>query len=102
MPEPAQSIQSIGPAGAAPAGQPAVTDQAGPTPEDLAHLSTGSDAVHRLKAQLDTVPDVRQQRVESLRQAFGDGSFKISPEHIAEAMLAGEDWNPGDDTLLPS
>jgi negative regulator of flagellin synthesis FlgM len=102
MPEPAQSTQSNGSAGAAPAGRTAITDQAGPKPEDLAHLSRRSDAVHRLKAQLDAVPDIRQQRVESLRQALGDGSFEVSPEHIAEAMLAGEDWNRGDDTLLPS
>jgi flagellar biosynthesis anti-sigma factor FlgM len=41
-----------------------------------------------LKALLDTVPDIRQQRVESLRQAIVNGSFKVSLEHIAEAMLA--------------
>lgn len=58
-------------------------------PKMSLHLSTGSDAVQRLKAQLDGVPDVRQQQVESLRQAVADGSFKVSPEHIAEAMLAG-------------
>lgn len=82
---------SNGTAGAAPAGQPAVTEQAGPTAtsDDVANLSTGSESLQRLKTQLDAVPDVRQQQVESLRQAVADGSFKVSPQHIAEAMLAG-------------
>jgi flagellar biosynthesis anti-sigma factor FlgM len=88
MPEPAQSTQGSGSAGAAQTEQPAVTDQAGPKPEDVAQLPPSSDAVHKLKALLDTVPDIRQQRVESLRQAIVNGSFKVSLEHIAEAMLA--------------
>ena len=55
---------------------------------DVASLSTGSDAVQQLKAQLSNVPDVRQRRVDSLRQAIGDGTFQVSPASIAEAMLA--------------
>jgi flagellar biosynthesis anti-sigma factor FlgM len=94
MPDLARSNST---AGAAPAGQPAVTEQAGATAttDDVANLSTGSDAVQRLKTQLDAVPDVRQQQVESLRQAVADGSFKVSPQHIAKAMLEGEDLTPG-------
>jgi flagellar biosynthesis anti-sigma factor FlgM len=90
MPELARSNGS---AGAAPAGQPSVADQAGATAtdttDDVANLSTGSDSVQRLKTQLDAVPDVRQQLVDGLRQAVADGSFKVSPQHIAEAMLSG-------------
>jgi len=56
--------------------------------DDVASLSTGSDAVASLRAQLDQVPDIRQQRVEMLRQAIGEGQFTISPNRIAEGMLA--------------
>ena len=57
--------------------------------DDVAQLSTSSDAVASLRAQLDGVPDVRQQRVESLRQAISAGQFTISPQRIADGMLAG-------------
>lgn len=57
--------------------------------DDVAKLSTSSDAVASLRAQLDGVPDVRQQRVESLRQAISAGQFTISPQRIADGMLAG-------------
>jgi len=57
--------------------------------DDVAQLSTGSAAISNLRAQLDAVPDIRQQRVESLRQAISAGQFTISPERIAAGMLAG-------------
>ncbi len=55
---------------------------------DVANLSTGSEAVQQLKAHLAGVPDVRQQRVNELRQAIGNGTFQVSPAKIADAMLA--------------
>jgi len=65
------------------------TTKAGaPDAEDVAHLSSGSDAVQKLKTQLDALPDVRQQRVDALKQAISDGTYKISPQRIATAMLA--------------
>ena len=74
---------------AAPGTQPAdMTKLAAPDAEDVAHLSSGSDAVQKLKAQLDAVPEVRQDRVDALRQAISDGTYKISPQGIAAAMLA--------------
>jgi len=55
---------------------------------DVARLSTGSDAIQSLKARLADVPDVRRERVDSLRQAISAGTYQISPQAIAEAMLA--------------
>lgn len=78
-----------------PSGSSASTARVGPnavnnhvgTTEDVAQLSNGSQAVRALKAQLDQLPDVRQERVQSLKQAINDGSFSVSPDRIAEAML---------------
>ena len=56
--------------------------------DDVARLSTGSEAVENLKGELSGVPDVRQQLVENLRQAINGGSYKISPDVIATRMLA--------------
>lgn len=57
--------------------------------DDMASLSTGSDAVAAMRTQLDNVPDVRQQRVEALRQSISQGTYAISPQGIAEGMLSG-------------
>jgi negative regulator of flagellin synthesis FlgM len=63
--------------------------------EDVAHLSTGSDAVQTLRAQLDKVPEVRQQKVDSLKQAMAEGSYQVHPQQIAAAMFADRGINLG-------
>ncbi|MGB8771940.1 MAG: flagellar biosynthesis anti-sigma factor FlgM [Candidatus Korobacteraceae bacterium] len=63
--------------------------------DDVAHLSTGSDAVQTLKAQLDKVPEVRQQKVDSLKQAMANGSYQLYPQQIAAAMFADGGLNLG-------
>jgi flagellar biosynthesis anti-sigma factor FlgM len=63
--------------------------------EDIAHLSTGSDAVQTLKARLDQVPEIRQQKVDSLKQAIAEGSYRMCPQRIAAAMLADGGLNLG-------
>jgi len=56
---------------------------------DLAELSTSSDAVAALRAHLDSVPDVRQQRVDSLRQMIQAGQFTISPSALRKPCWQG-------------
>jgi flagellar biosynthesis anti-sigma factor FlgM len=55
---------------------------------DVAQLSTGSDAIENLKSQLNGVGDVRQQLVDNLRQSLSTGTYKVSPDGIADKMLA--------------
>jgi flagellar biosynthesis anti-sigma factor FlgM len=54
----------------------------------VTHLFTGSAAVETLKARLNQVPDIRQQRVDSLKQAMAEGRYHLHPQQIAAAMLA--------------
>jgi flagellar biosynthesis anti-sigma factor FlgM len=54
-----------------------MTRLAAPNAEDVAHLSSGSDAIQRLKLQLDALPDVRQERVDALRQAISAGRTRF-------------------------
>lgn len=65
-----------------------MTKLTAPNTEDIAHLSSGSESVQKLRMQLDALPEVRQERVEALRQSISVGTYKISPESIATAMLA--------------
>jgi negative regulator of flagellin synthesis FlgM len=58
------------------------------TPDaDGASLSTGS-SVSALAAQLQQMPDVRQERVAALRQAVQSGQYQVSDEQIADALHA--------------
>jgi flagellar biosynthesis anti-sigma factor FlgM len=61
--------------------------------EDVTHLFTWSAAVQTLKAQLDKVPEIRQQRVDSLKQAMAEGRYQMHPQQIAAAMLADGGFN---------
>ena len=56
--------------------------------EDVAKLATGHEAISTLSTQLKAVPDVRQELVASLRQAINSGTYRISPDGIADKMLS--------------
>ena len=71
---------------AAPA-QPAASDPVQGADEDAATFSGSSNTVASLAAKaLDTSP-VRADKVEALRQAVQNGTYKIDPAEIAEAIL---------------
>ena len=53
---------------------------------DQAQLSIDSGTVQRLKANLAQLPDVRQERVNALRQAVGSGSYHISDQQLSDAI----------------
>jgi flagellar biosynthesis anti-sigma factor FlgM len=65
-----------------------MTKPAAPSADRITHPSAERDIVQKLKTRLYALPEVRQQRVEALKQAFRDGTYKVSPHAIATAMLA--------------
>ena len=58
------------------------------TSQEIAHQFVPGEMLELLTVQLELVPDVRQQKVERLRRSIRDGTFRISPHRIADAMLA--------------
>ena len=66
------------------AGQPQKTGVA----NDQATLSVDGPKLEDLKAKLNGVPEIRQEKVNQLRQAIHDGSYKVSDGDIAGAMLS--------------
>jgi negative regulator of flagellin synthesis FlgM len=54
---------------------------------DGATFSAGSASVSGLAAQALAAPEVRQDRVEALREAIRNGSYQVDPAKIADAML---------------
>jgi len=56
--------------------------------EDVTELSADSQKVQQLKSQLADLPDIRQDKVQQLQQQIKDGTYEVSANKIADAMLA--------------
>jgi negative regulator of flagellin synthesis FlgM len=54
--------------------------------QDQAQLSVNNDTMRQLKASLSQVPEVRQERVEALRQAVSSGSYQVSDQQLSDAI----------------
>ncbi len=54
---------------------------------DAAIVTLGS-SVDDLKAQLDSMPDVRGDRVQQLQAMVTQGTYTVNPTNVANAMYA--------------
>jgi negative regulator of flagellin synthesis FlgM len=54
---------------------------------DKTDLSTEAQQFSMLSNQSSTIPDVRQDRVASLKAAIQSGSYNVSNQQIAQSML---------------
>ena len=65
-------------------------NQAPPSPEHLSAdwFSLDPARAGQLVAELGPPPEVRSERISALQAAIADGTYKISPEQMAEAILA--------------
>jgi flagellar biosynthesis anti-sigma factor FlgM len=55
--------------------------------EDRASLSSGSTSVSSLVSQALQFPEVRQDKVDSLKQSVGNGTYELNPSKIASSIL---------------
>jgi len=58
-----------------------------PSVEDKASLSVDTLNISSLKAQALASPEIRQDKVEALRQQVQNGQYKVDPDQIAKAIL---------------
>ena len=56
--------------------------------EDQAQLSGAHVQVQALATLASQMPDVRQERVQSLRHAVVNGQYQVRPDEVAGALLA--------------
>jgi flagellar biosynthesis anti-sigma factor FlgM len=69
-------------------GAQAVSAQAESTPgEDQASLSGAHVQIAALSAQASQLPEVREQRVQALRQAVESGQYRAEPQQVAGALV---------------
>lgn len=55
---------------------------------DHTTLSSDSTMAKSLVAQALSMPDVRQERVQALRQAVSSGTYQVDPQKLATAMMS--------------
>jgi flagellar biosynthesis anti-sigma factor FlgM len=55
---------------------------------DTAQLSSDQARVQALTVQVNNLPEIRQQKVEALGRAVRDGSYQVSPESTADALIS--------------
>jgi len=58
-----------------------------PSVEDKTSLSVDTLSISSLEAQAMTTPQIRQDKVEALRQSVQNGDYKVEPDKIARAIL---------------
>ena len=62
--------------------------------QDQAQLSADNGTIQTLKARLSQLPEVRQDRVDALRQAFRNGTYQVSDQQLSNAigsdLMAGQ------------
>ena len=58
------------------------------TVPDHTHFSFSQTRVRALASQALAQPEVRQQRVDLLRQSLGKGEYSVSDTQVADAIIA--------------
>lgn len=58
---------------------------------DQVSFSTVGKDMQIAKNALNSVPDVRQERVDVLKESIANGTYQVSAESFAEKMLAAYD-----------
>lgn len=75
--------------------------QVKPKPEDVAEkdsqqqaiaadrviISDTAKRVQEARAQLESIPDTRSEKVAEIKRSIQDGTYKIEPDKIADKMI---------------
>ncbi|MBN1613663.1 MAG: flagellar biosynthesis anti-sigma factor FlgM [Deltaproteobacteria bacterium] len=56
-------------------------------PEEKVDLSTKAKDIQNLKSAVANLPDVREEKVQELRNRIESGKYNVSGEEIAEKMV---------------
>jgi negative regulator of flagellin synthesis FlgM len=54
---------------------------------DRTTLTSTQQSLNALVTTAMSSPEIRQDRVDSLKQAISDGTYKLDPEQIASSMI---------------
>lgn len=86
-PTPDAIVTPRGDTNGAPSTTSASTNQVQNNTEDKTTLAFDRTNITSLVSQVMASPEVRQDKVEALRQAISNGQYKVEPDKVADAML---------------
>ncbi|GIX07880.1 MAG: hypothetical protein KatS3mg115_2283 [Candidatus Poribacteria bacterium] len=69
---------------------PVPTDSGDSGPEVEVHVSPEAQLFARLKEHLRRLPEIREDRIEAVRQKLLNGVYRIDPEPLADRLLDSE------------
>jgi negative regulator of flagellin synthesis FlgM len=58
------------------------------TGQDQTQFSVDGQTLQQLQANLSQVPEIRQARVDALRQAVSSGSYQVSDQQLSNAIAS--------------
>lgn len=61
------------------------------TTADRTTFNSDSMSVESLASQALQTPEVRQGKVDAIRESISSGQYQVDPKKIASAMIAGND-----------
>jgi len=70
--------------------QPVVSETGKSSTADTISLSDNAVSLGKLNPAIDATPVVDTQRVEQMKKAIADGSFKVDAEKVADKMMKFE------------
>jgi negative regulator of flagellin synthesis FlgM len=54
---------------------------------DTVVISDSAKRIQEAQAQLETIPEVRSEKVAEIKRRIEDGTYEIKPDKIAEKMI---------------
>jgi len=83
--KPVQNVKKVTATDAAGKSVPAAPT--GPSSGDTVELSGTSREVAVLVAAINQLPEIREQKVQEVKQAVDNGTYKVDPQKVAEKIL---------------
>ncbi len=69
------------------ASTPATSTQSAPSTQPVDKFSGDSVSLNSLAARALQLPEIRQDKVDSLQQQIASGEYRLDPQKIADAMM---------------
>ncbi len=71
--------------------QPAAVDSKRREAADRLELSESARQIKSLVDRVRELPEIRESRIEELKHALADGTYRVDPKRVAESLVEFED-----------
>lgn len=54
---------------------------------DIVNISAEATQIRQFKSMIEDIPDIRESRVHAIKEAVGNGNYRIDSDQTAQAIL---------------